>query len=47
MELKHKLAADYAPELAEVRAKQTAKLTSNYAANGAVPNTNLPAFQRY
>lgn len=43
MELKYKLAADYAPELAEVRAKQTVKLTSNYAANGTFPN-NFPAF---
>lgn len=33
MELKYKWAADYAPELPEVRAKQTVKLMSNYTAN--------------
>lgn len=40
MEIKYKLAADYA----EVRAKETVKLTSNYAANGTFPNTTFPAF---
>lgn len=33
MELKYKWAADYAPELPQVEAKQSVKLKSDYTAN--------------
>lgn len=34
MELKYKWAADYAPQLPDIEAKQTVKLKSDYTANG-------------
>lgn len=35
MELKYKWAADYAPQLPDIEAKQTVKLKSDYTANGS------------
>lgn len=48
MELKYKWAADYAPELPDIEAKQSVKLKSDYTANGTLktPSSLSPIFYK-